>query len=102
VPCGNSGVIRRRCDAPWRYSERKLLETATLQWDILNSLARLAAPGGQLLYSTCSIEPEEDERQIERFLSAHPDFRLVRQRKLLPGKFHDGAFAALLRAVKRD
>ena len=101
VPCGNSGVIRRRCDAPWRYSERKLLETATLQWDILNSLARLAAPGGQLLYSTCSIEPEEDERQIERFLSAHPDFRLVRQRKLLPGKYHDGAFAALLRSANR-
>lgn len=97
VPCGNSGVIRRRCDAPWRYSERKLLETATLQWDILNSLARLAAPGGGLLYSTCSIEPEEDEQQITRFLAAHPDFRLIRQRKLLPGKYHDGAFAALLR-----
>ena len=101
VPCGNSGVIRRRCDAPWRYSERKLLETATLQWDILNSLARLAAPGGSLLYSTCSIEPEEDEQQITRFLAAHPDFRLIRQRKLLPGKFHDGAFAALLRSVNR-
>ncbi len=101
VPCGNSGVIRRRCDAPWRYSERKLLETATLQWDILNSLARLAAPGGCLLYSTCSIEPEEDEQQITRFLAAHPDFRLIRQRKLLPGKYHDGAFAALLRSTPK-
>lgn len=98
VPCGNSGVIRRRCDAPWRYSERKLLETATLQWDILNSLSRLVQPGGGLLYSTCSIEPEEDEQQITRFLTAHPDFRLIRQRKLLPGKYHDGAFAALLRS----
>ena len=96
VPCGNSGVIRRRCDAPWRYSERKLLETATLQWDILNSLARLVAPGGKLLYSTCSIEPEEDEQQIARFLDEHPDFKLIRQRKLLPAKLHDGAFAALL------
>lgn len=96
VPCGNSGVIRRRCDAPWRYSERKLLETATLQWDILNSLARMVSPGGQLLYSTCSIEPEEDEQQIARFLDEHPDFKLIRQRKLLPGELHDGAFAALL------
>ena len=97
VPCGNSGVIRRRCDAPWRYSERRLTEVATLQWDILHSLAHLAAPGGQLLYSTCSIEPEEDEDQVSRFLANHPDFRLVRQRKLFPGKDHDGAFAALLR-----
>ena len=99
VPCGNSGVIRRRCDAPWRYSERKLLETATLQWDILNSLAKLVSSGGQLLYSTCSIEPEEDEQQIARFLDEHPDFELIRQRKLLPGELHDGAFAALLQST---
>ena len=96
VPCGNSGVIRRRCDAPWHYSERRLLDVSTLQWDILDSLARLAAPGGKLIYSTCSIEPEEDEELITRFLDNHPDFRLVRQRKLMPERFHDGAFAALL------
>ena len=97
VPCGNSGVIRRRCDAPWRYSMRRLHDVAALQKDILDSLARLTAPGGQLLYSTCSIEPEEDEDQIAGFLAGHPDFRLVRQRKLMPGKYHDGAFAALFR-----
>lgn len=96
VPCGNSGVIRRRCDAPWRYSERKQLDVSTLQLDILDSLARLAAPGGKLIYSTCSIEPEEDEELITRFLDNHPDFQLVRQRKLMPERFHDGAFAALL------
>ncbi|MBO4632095.1 MAG: RsmB/NOP family class I SAM-dependent RNA methyltransferase [Lentisphaeria bacterium] len=96
VPCGNSGVLRRRCDAPWRYSARKLQEIATLQWDILNSLAKLTAPGGKLLYSTCSIEPEEDENQVTRFLENHPDFQLVRQRKLFPGPYHDGAFGALL------
>ena len=89
-------MIRRRCDAPWRYSERKQLDVSTLQLDILDSLARLAAPGGKLIYSTCSIEPEEDEEIITRFLDNHPDFRLVRQRKLMPERFHDGAFAALL------
>jgi len=99
VPCGNSGVIRRRCDAPWHYSERRLLDISTLQWDILDSLARLAAPGGKLLYSTCSIEPEEDENQVSRFLANHPEFRLIRQRKLLPGKDHDGAFGALFQRI---
>lgn len=100
VPCGNSGVLRRRCDAPWRYSERKLQEIATLQWDILNSLAKLTAPGGKLLYSTCSIEPEEDENQVTCFLENHPDFKLVRQRKLFPGPGHDGAFGALLQKMQ--
>ena len=97
VPCGNSGVIRRRCDAPWRFSMQRLREVVTLQWDILDSLSRLTAPGGDLLYSTCSIEPEEDEGQVSRFLENHPDFQLVRQRKLFPGKNHDGAYGALLR-----
>ena len=101
VPCGNSGVIRRRCDAPWRYSASRLAEVVTLQWDILDSLARLAAPGGGLLYSTCSIEPAEDEQQISRFLDDHAEFELVRQRKLFPAPDHDGAFAALLRRKKQ-
>ena len=94
---GNSGVIRRRCDASWRYSAARLAEVVTLQWDILNSLSRLVAPGGGLLYSTCSIEPAEDEEQVSRFLDSHADFELVRQRKLFPSSDHDGAFAALLR-----
>lgn len=99
VPCGNSGVIRRRCDAPWRFSERKLLDAATLQWDILDSLSRLTAPDGKLLYSTCSIEPQEDEDQVSRFLANHSEFSLVRQRKLFPCKNHDGAFSALLQRI---
>lgn len=96
VPCTNNGVLRRRCDAPWRFSLKKLRDAATLQHDILNSLARLAALGGKILYSTCSVEPEEDEFQTARFLAEHTDFRLIRQRKIFPCAVHDGAFAALL------
>ncbi len=97
VPCTNSGVFRRRPDAPWRFTERRLTETVMLQKEILTSLARCLKPGGNLLYSTCSIEAEEDDRQIAAFLQAHPEFSLVRSKLLLPDQTHDGAFAALLR-----
>lgn len=96
VPCGNSGVIRRRCDAPWRFREKQLEELSALQSEILSSLARLVKPGGRLLYSTCSIEREEDELQIEKFLAAHPAFQLEKQQRLMPSALHDGAFGARL------
>lgn len=96
VPCGNSGVIRRRCDVPYRYSPKRLRDTAVLQREILNALAPLTAPGGYLLYSTCSIENLEDEEQIRTFLEEHGEYTLIRQRKLFPDNEYDGAFGALL------
>ena len=100
VPCTNSGVFRRRPDAPWRFTESRLAETAALQKKILDSLAGLVKPGGTLLYSTCSIEAEEDSLQVRDFLSSHPGFTLKRERLLLPEAEHDGAYAAEL--VRHD
>ncbi len=97
VPCSNTGVIRRRPDAPWRFSDQNLGELVSLQKRILNSLAGLVKPGGFLLYSTCSIEEEEDQKQIADFLAEHEDFALIRDRLLLPGDHHDGAYGAFLR-----
>lgn len=99
VPCGNSGVIRRRCDVPWHFSTSKLADIVKLQAEILNALAQLVKPGGALLYSTCSIEQNEDEKQIENFLAKHPDFRFVRQLKQMPSALCDGAFGALLERI---
>ena len=64
---------------------------------LMDSLAVKVKSGGLLLYSTCSIEREEDGEQAERFLVRHPDFELVRDRLLLPGDHHDGAYAAMFR-----
>ncbi len=96
VPCGNSGVFRRRPDAMWRYSRRSQLELVGLQFRIMESAAELVAPGGQMLYSTCSIEPEENELSVADFLRRHPEFSLLKSRLLLPSPVNDGAFAALL------
>lgn len=102
VPCGNSGVFRRRPDAMWLYSPERRKELADLQQKILGEGARLTAPGGQLVYSTCSIEPEENEDNVAVFLKAHDDFTLLKSRLLLPSPVNDGAFAALLLRRRND
>ena len=96
VPCGNSGVFRRRPDAMWRFSTERLKELAALQSRILDAAAKLVAPGGQLVYSTCSIEPAEDDLAVQAFLGRNREFSLLKSRILLPSLVNDGAFAALL------
>ncbi len=96
VPCTNTGVVRRRPDALWRFTSARLNETAALQSALLDSLSKLVAPGGALLYSTCSIELEENARQIAAFLRRSPEFALETEKQIVPETLHDGAYAALL------
>ena len=97
APCSNTGVLKRKPDARWNWSEEKLAALVKLQSEILDTVAPLVAKGGRLVYSTCSIEPEENERQVEAFLARHPQFELLRQETRLPHEsLTDGAFAAAL------
>ena len=97
VPCSNTGVLRRRPDARWRFSEARLRRLTESQFRILHGASALVKSGGRLVYSTCSIEPEENELLLKRWLAARYEFRLMQQRLLLPGvEGADGAFAALI------
>lgn len=96
VPCSNTGVIRHKADAIWRYNKKRIKELVELQKNILENTISYLKPGGTLVYSTCSIEPEENKIQIENFLVNHPEFKLVKQTQLLPTTLHDGAYAAAL------
>ena len=95
VPCSNTGVFRHRPDALWRFSEKELTAVTELQREILEHAARLTAPGGQLVYSTCSLEPEENILMAEDFAARHPDFKLAEGKTLLPDENADGASAFL-------
>ena len=97
VPCSNTGVIRRRPDVPWRFSKKRLSELAVLQHAILKSAVSLLRPGGTLLYSTCSLEFEENLGRIQLLLSEYPALSLIREQTLLPSDTHDGAFSAVLK-----
>ena len=77
APCSGIGTLRRNPDLKWRQNQQSLAELTALQARILASASRCVAPGGRLVYATCSILREENEAQVERFLAAHPDFELV-------------------------
>ncbi len=96
VPCSNTGVIRRRPDVRWTFNEGKLRELVALQAQILDATASLLRPGGRLVYSTCSLELEENSRQAENFLQRQPEYSLLSERQLFPTSEHDGSYAALL------
>ena len=70
VPCSNTGVMRHRVDVKWRLREADIAQHATQQLALLTAAAQLVAPGGRLVYSTCSLEPEENEGVVEVFLRA--------------------------------
>ena len=75
VPCTGTGVLRRRADARWRLDERGLAALVALQREIVDACADAVRPGGLLVYSTCSLEREENEGQVDAFLERRPDYR---------------------------
>jgi len=97
APCSNTGVMRRRVDLRWRINEAEITRLRTVQLDLLKQAALLLKPGGQLVYSTCSLEPEENAQVVESFLQEHPAYSLSGSRQLLPWvEGVDGAFVARL------
>ena len=76
VPCSGLATLRRDPDVKWRRTEPDLFSNADRQGRMLLSAAAMVRPGGRLIYSTCSTEPEENEQVVEAFLAASPDFTL--------------------------
>ncbi|WP_420447112.1 RsmB/NOP family class I SAM-dependent RNA methyltransferase [Candidatus Palauibacter sp.] len=75
VPCTGTGVLGRRADARWRLEQRALDDLVALQREIVDACAAAVRPGGLLVYSTCSLEREENEEQVDAFLDRRPDYR---------------------------
>lgn len=103
APCSGLGLLRRKPEIRYTKSKRDLGKLAQIQLDLLIKIAPLLAPGGQLVYSTCTIASEEDEGTVQAFLKACPQFQLVSLpgstghawRKILPSDYgSDGFFIA--------
>jgi 16S rRNA (cytosine967-C5)-methyltransferase len=112
VPCTGTGTFRRHPDARWRLRISDIAVMAALQRAIIRAAATAVRPGGLMVYSTCSLEPEENDAQIESFLAEHPEWRLepppagsvppgvldAGRLRVLPQRHGaDGSFAARLR-----
>ncbi|MDP9097415.1 MAG: 16S rRNA (cytosine(967)-C(5))-methyltransferase RsmB, partial [Verrucomicrobiota bacterium] len=95
APCTNTGVMRRRVDLRWRLKPESFSRMQAEQLGIVRATIPWLEPGGALVYSTCSIEPEENEDVVRAILSQFPFLKLGEQISLLPFRDgFDGAFAA--------
>jgi 16S rRNA (cytosine967-C5)-methyltransferase len=110
VPCSASGVVRRHPDIKWLRRARDIPQFVAQQRRLLDSLWRLLASGGKLLYTTCSIFQEENSLQVAEFLARHADAELLSlcgvktlhgtpEGQLLPDNEHDGFYYALLQKI---
>ncbi|KAH7427921.1 hypothetical protein KP509_10G067000 [Ceratopteris richardii] len=97
APCSGLGVLSKRADLRWRKTSTELEDMVNLQSILLRSAARLVKPGGVLVYSTCSIEPEENHGQVYNFLGCHREFKLESVEGYVPKTFvtREGYFASL-------
>jgi len=98
APCSNTGVMRRRVDLRWRIKAEEISRLRNMQFDLLKQAASILKPGGVLVYSTCSLESEENQSLVGDFLSTHTNFKLEIQRELTPfTNGVDGTYVARFR-----
>ncbi len=98
LPCSGLGVLGRKADIKYKMTREASQELCSLQKEILHTVQQYVKQGGVLIYSTCTINPAENEENVHWFLQEHSDFQLQAQRQILPdGGRNDGFFLAKLR-----
>ncbi len=100
VPCSNTGVLAKRIEARYRITPKAIKELAKTQADLLKTAASMIKTNGKICYSTCSIQKQESQQLIEKFLQQNPDFELDSVQLLLPSADaaadNDGGYTAIL------
>jgi 16S rRNA (cytosine967-C5)-methyltransferase len=97
APCSGLGVLSRNPDAKWKLSLDFIESVKKEQEKILNDYCKMVKSGGAMVYATCSILPSENQEQVQKFLSNHPEFKLVREKQILPSQSgFDGFYMAYL------
>ncbi len=104
VPCTGSGVYRRNPDGKWKMDESNFQNLLATQKEILGQYSSIVKVGGRLVYSTCSIWPEENSEQIQWFLNEREDFDLVEEASILPNEDGGDGFymAKLIRVPSQE
>jgi 16S rRNA (cytosine967-C5)-methyltransferase len=100
APCSNLGTLARRPDARWRKTPEQIDDLAQLQSELLDAAARSTKPGGTLVYSVCTISPQEGRDQIAAFTARHPGFTEAGSRQTMPHL--DGTDGFYLAKLERD
>jgi len=96
VPCSGLGVLKRNPDAKWKLDSQKIQATKDIQHTILQDYSKMVKAGGDIIYSTCSILPSENEKAVEAFLTDNKNFVLKEEKHLWPSEGFDGFYMARL------
>ena len=100
APCSGLGVISRNPDSKWKLSLEFIESIRQEQEKILNDYSKIVKQGGAMVYATCSILPSENQNQVEKFLKNHPEFKLIREKQILPSQSgFDGFYMAYLEKI---
>ncbi|WP_392437552.1 RsmB/NOP family class I SAM-dependent RNA methyltransferase [Cruoricaptor ignavus] len=96
APCSGLGVLRRNPDTKWKIDEAFIEKIKDEQRQILQEYSKIVKKGGKMVYATCSILPSENSLQVADFLKLNPNFKLEKERGVLPSEGFDGFYMALL------
>lgn len=103
APCSGLGVLKRNPDAKWKLQPEFIDNIKQIQADILERYSKMLKPGGKMVYATCSVLPSENENQVALFLQNNPDFKLVKQKKVLAHQSgFDGFYMAQMVRNSKD
>jgi len=97
APCSGLGVLKRNPDAKWKITEDFLQRIRKEQENILQNYSKILKTNGEMLYATCSILPSENSEQIKKFLENHSEYKLIKEKKIMPSEGYDGFYMALIK-----
>lgn len=97
VPCSGTGVIKRNPDTKWKLSQESIVNTQKLQQELLRNYSKMVKKGGSLVYSTCSILPSENKKQVDEFLKLTTSFTFIKDKTILPSQGYDGFYMCELK-----
>ena len=96
APCSGLGVLKRNPDSKWKIDQDFIDRIKGEQQQILQDYSKILKKGGKMVYATCSILPSENNEQVELFLKNNPDFKLIKEEKVMPSEGYDGFYMALI------
>ena len=99
APCSGLGVLKRNPDSKWKIDTEFIDRIKVEQQKILQDYSKMLKKGGKMIYATCSILPSENNLQVEKFLSNNPDFRRIKDEKIMPSQGYDGFYMALIERI---
>jgi len=96
APCSGLGVLKRNPDSKWKIDQAFIDRIKKEQQQIIQDYSKILKKGGKMVYATCSILPSENNEQVAEFLKNNPDFKLIKDEKIMPSQGYDGFYMALI------